>query len=166
MADKKIIPPYTETGPELAQDILDVITEQVERWQQGSWRFDWNGEEKQIDAMREDPKNPSCTTAFCVAGWVGALHQVRWSSQDASYIGDPDKCDCTTPTCTTGSHIMFVSDFARDKLGLSTYNADALFSGENSFEQVEAGLYAIIGGQPNGVAAAVSSYDYEEDESA
>jgi hypothetical protein len=161
---KKDIPPYMETGPVLAQDILDVITEQVERWQQGSWRYDWNGLDKQIDAMREDPKNPSCTTAFCVAGWVAALYQVRWARLDASYIGNPDTCDCVGPRCTNEAHILFVSEFAREKLGLANYDADALFAGDNNFEQVQAGLKMIVDGHPRAVASAVSSLEEDEED--
>jgi len=134
-------------GPDLAQEIVELIKDVQKRWDQGSWRY--NGEpDERYEAWREDPLAPGCKTSFCAAGWVAAIDGVRWFgyrdpdaksgyalSQDQ--VGDPEKCTCTTPVCLVQSHAIFVSEYARRRLQLAERDSMVLFHGENTLGDLD-----------------------------
>lgn len=134
------------TGGPLATVVLDLIEDNVDRWNQSTWRqdVDSGGNYLQpctgidletstvLEAFAEDPLNPACTTSFCFAGWVGAVKGVKWAKGDQENVGDPDKCDCKTLCCTDYEHQISIAQFARDELGLALYEGELLFNGDNT----------------------------------
>jgi hypothetical protein len=129
------------TGGDLAQEVLDLIEENVQRWDQGSWRTDSGPYDEavctapvtSIEAFAEDPLNPACTTSFCYAGWVGAVKGVKWSKANKSEeIGDPARCDCTGFCCIVPDHQVHIAVYARRQLGLDESDSDKLFHGDNT----------------------------------
>jgi hypothetical protein len=65
-----------------------------------------------------------CGTTYCVAGYVGQLLEPRYSDDalPVGRLGEPD--------------LPHVNDFAAEALGLTTPQADLLFSGSNTASQV------------------------------
>jgi hypothetical protein len=128
------------TGGELAREVMTLIEENLERWEQGSWRQD-NGDDAgqvcsapvtAIEAFAEDPLNPACTTSFCYAGWVGAVKGVKWARGNTELIGNPLVCKCKGFCCEVPEHQIHIGNWAGQQLGLETYDADKLFHGDNS----------------------------------
>lgn len=136
------------TGGDLATVVLDVIEDNRDRWYQGAWRQDLGsaGEYLQpctnvdlatatvLEAFAEDPLNPACTTSFCFAGWIGAVKGVKWAKGDQESIGDPERCDCTTPCCVVLNHQMSLPNYARRELGISEFEGNYLFNGDNTID--------------------------------
>jgi hypothetical protein len=140
-------------GTDLAVEVLTLIEDNQLRWTQGSWRLEINGYESAVEEYHDDPLNPACTTAFCFAGWVGALRLVKWAADDGRYhhpsteiIGDPDLCDCPGNVCVQGRHYMSIQDYAARVLDIDDRAAIALFNGENSLLALRAGVDAMIRG--------------------
>jgi hypothetical protein len=158
------------TGGALATEVMELIEDNLSRWYQGSWRQDNGPDGEQvctapvtaIEAFAEDPLNPSCTTSFCYAGFVGAIKGVRWAKGRQENIGDPKVCDCTTFCCEVDSHQISVATYAAEQLGIELGDADALFNGENNVEQLRSGTQAIVYGWS--VVDAISGDDYDDDE--
>jgi len=149
------------SGPPLAAAVLELIEDNRERWQQGSWR--WNGElpEEKYETHREDPLNPVCKTSFCAAGWVGAIDGVRWS-ETIELIGHPSKCNCTTPRCAVSSHMVHISDYAAARLGLNYDAASRLFNGDNTLEDLQDMVAAMARG--DSVFDVTPSWDQDDDD--
>jgi hypothetical protein len=140
-------------GTDLAIEVLAIIEDNQLRWTQGNWRMEVNGTETAVEEYHEDPLNPACTTAFCFAGWVGALRLVKWAadadrahSPSPETIGDPERCDCTGVVCNKPKHMMAIEDYAARVLDLDDRAATALFNGENSLLALRAGVDAMIRG--------------------
>lgn len=174
-------------GAPLAQEVLAIIQENEERWHQSSWRHEnvekWDVELDRyegtdpeilacdvpataIEAYIEDPLHPSCTTAFCLAGWVGAVKGVKWAKGDnKETIGNPEVCNCVGLCCVNSSHQMSIGTYARIQLGISESAADRLFNGDNRIEHLEAGVQAIVEGR-GGVRYAIDQVDsyYDDDD--
>lgn len=145
--------PVLEGGP-LALVIMNLIEENQERWDQGSWRIDHGADRGEyctnpttaIEAFVDDPFNPACTTAFCYAGWIGAYDRVKWVPASTQFIGNPALCDCTTHCCTVEDHQVDISVYAGARLGIGYSEATALFRGDNTLDALWAGTEAIING--------------------
>jgi hypothetical protein len=84
---------------------------QIRQWYQATYTVP---EEDRIDMLNHEP---GCGTAYCIAGYVGALLDERFANA------------AMTDT-------MHVEDFATDALGLTDRQACLLFSGGNSIEMV------------------------------
>jgi len=123
-------------GPELAIEIVALVEENLRRWDQDSWRRNGQPEEK-YEEFREDPLNPMCRTSFCVAGWVVAIDGTRWGLGSQDMVADPSKCNCTSKSCLNPAHQMYVSDYARQRLQLTGPQADRLFRGENTLDDLQ-----------------------------
>ena len=67
-----------------------------------------------------DQVETHCGTAFCVAGYVGQLYDERYQFTD----------------CIDGEENGHVSEFARDKLGLTQEQSQKLFAGENNVRDI------------------------------
>lgn len=133
-------------GPDLAYEIVELIKDVEERWNQGSWRENGQPGER-YEVWREDPLAPGCQTSFCAAGWVAAVDGVRWVGYpdpdvkggyalSPDLVGDPEKCTCTTPVCTKSWHAISVSDYARQRLQLEERDSMVLFHGENTLDDL------------------------------
>jgi hypothetical protein len=149
-------------GKELAAEVMELVEDNLERWRQGAWRSELNGTETAVEEFVDNPLDPACTTAFCFAGWIGAVHRVKWAADLLGYasddtIGDPATCDCTGKFCDDTDHQLPIQDYATRVLGLTDYAGIALFSGDNSLKALQAGVAAIQRGQHgSSVAAAVT----------
>jgi len=152
------------TGGDLPAVVLEVIEDNRDRWYQGAWRQDLGskGEYLQpcdgiagptvLEAFAEDPLNPQCTTAFCFAGWVGAIKGVKWAKGDQESVGDPNLCDCKTPCCVVADHQISIAHFARRELGLAHYEGELLFNGDNDIWALQQMVEQLqLNGSINGV---------------
>jgi hypothetical protein len=131
------------TGGSLAVAVLELIEDNIDRWYQGAWRQDIGPDGNYLqpcdgisgptvlEAFAEDPLNPACTTAFCFAGWTAAIKGVKWAKGDQETIGDPERCDCTTPCCIVMDHQIGLPSYARRVLGIRNHEGDMLFNGDN-----------------------------------
>lgn len=167
---------------DLAVTALSVIETRPERWDQGSWREDFNNPDRPIEDFHDDPLDDQCGTAFCMAGWVAALDRAKWAGRLTSVgrnnyrfdmygdrVADPDRCTCPPqrPFCTC-ENTMLVSEYAQMRLGLTVDEADALFNGDNQIEDLRAGVKALLNGEDVDTAVSTSRWgrddDYEEDD--
>ena len=134
-------------GPDLAGEIVELIKDVEERWDQGNWRHNGQPDER-YETFREDPLNPACKTSFCAAGWIAAVDGVRWYGYrdpnsrtgytlSSDMVADPEKCTCTTPVCVVQWHSIHVSDYARRRLRLEERDATVLFHGENTLDDLD-----------------------------
>lgn len=182
MTESKVVPRVAEIrrlyGGELATEVLEIIEENLGRWDQGSWRHDLDDEAyctapvTAVEAFAEDPLNPACSTSFCFAGWVGALDGVKWAKGSSDRIGNPQRCTCTTYCCEEEHHQVAIDSYAAYRLGITAHQGDALFSGDNGLEDLRNGVEAIVAGTDvalavrhgNGWDDGDSSDEYDDDE--
>lgn len=89
-------------------------------WYQGEWVLDWNR------FLEESMQPATCGTTYCIAGYVGQLlnEQLRTSQW------------LTKPMPDGGFQSIHVSEFAQEALGLTDEQANRLFRGSNSVEDV------------------------------
>lgn len=147
-------------GADLAVEILAIIEANKERWHQSAWRIELDGHP--IEGYVDDPLNPTCTTAFCFAGWVAAVDGVKWAEGDRTEkVGDPRLCDCKTKYCENEHHQVHVSGYASARLEMEG-DDEELFNGENSLQQLRDGVNAMVTG--DSVVFAIKGYDEDEDE--
>lgn len=95
---------------ELLAQVLGAIKANPKHWDQSTWR---------------------CDTGMCFAGWTGELsHEWNWEDSYTSrgFIRLDDGA----------LEHNSVGNFAQDKLGLTSSQADALFNGYNNLEDLEA----------------------------
>lgn len=116
-------PPYRQDNvPNIV--LLDKVLEQIDivrndptapfQWDQGNWRRTMERE---------------CGTALCFAGWAAQLDSADWATgYGPAWIN--------TPTPDSPRHITHISDYAQDLLGLSAEEADILFAGDNTYEDL------------------------------
>ena len=76
----------------------------------------------------------SCPTAACVAGWAATMTggKMLVDLDEAEY--DYGSVECTE--VLVGGEIRSISSYAREQLGLTLAEADALFAGEWSNQEV------------------------------
>lgn len=124
------------TPRELAAEIAEVIREREWLWNQLSW---FGGGVGTVGALRDllDPeKDKACGSTACVAGWAATL---------------------TTPIGTkilSGGTVVLpngdwqdADDIGRGALGISQHDADWLFGGDRTKEEVLSALDAIASGE-------------------
>jgi hypothetical protein len=108
----------------LLDEIVHIIETEPEKWNQGYWGIaDFAGEMGEV--------MPACQTAKCIAGWAVSL-------RDYDLIFD-GRTHNTSETC---QHIVTgrrenISATARVLLGLDVFDADKLFDGTNTLDQIE-----------------------------
>jgi hypothetical protein len=136
------------TGGNLAQEVLELIEDNRDRWYQGAWRKDVNpqnghyvepcdqGAANSYEVFAEDPLDPDCTTSFCFAGWVGAVKGVKWAKGDQENVAIPGVCDCPGLCCVKGEHQMSISNYAAAQLDIESWDAEKLFNGDNSIYEL------------------------------
>lgn len=112
----------------LLRQVMEKIKSDLESWNQESWfaMYDQDG----YPWYPGDFGEP-CETAYCFAGWTGIM----------TGFEKPAKETKTWDWRNDGEHI---SDYAQRALGLSTAQADTLFAGENTLDDLENLVEAII----------------------
>lgn len=105
---------YGRPGP-LNVPLLRKAVEWVEAESQRGPESEW------VQAHWYSEKKSSCGTAYCVAGYVAQLDGARFDWDAGGKLFHPE----------TGAR-MSVSEYAREKLGLSPREAGELFCGTNS----------------------------------
>lgn len=136
----------TESLPKLnlapAEQALGRIIANPQRHEQESWR---------------------CSTGMCLAGHIGAVLGVTWVNTDPdgllheyvvsdaehgllmrNHTRAPDTLD---PGVTLDTPIESIRDYALRMLGLTSHEANALFHGDNTREELETGIKALANGQ-------------------
>lgn len=114
------------TGADTAKlrEILNVIWNNKKQWDQGSWchipDFEVNTASGNLNL------EPPCGTSFCYAGWDAYL-----------YAPEGSKISSNERVITLDGNDMSIMNFARDDLRLDETQAEVLFSGSNSFEDLE-----------------------------
>lgn len=108
----------------LLRKILTHIDEHPEEWFQGSWRLDWRGISPSWhhELRRQAPhlvRIPQCGTSFCIAGHALAM---------TGELG-PDGMGMPS----SGGW----GESARQVLGLTTYEADKLFWGGRTRQEIQ-----------------------------
>jgi hypothetical protein len=85
----------------------------------------------QIDAHPDewDQNNWHCGTSMCLAGWVGTVTGARWAT---SAMYEPCVVDLES------HRVAHVADYARDRLGITATQGDALFNGYNTRAALQA----------------------------
>lgn len=166
---------FTQPEPNIA--LLDKVLDQIQltdEWSQGDWRNVINYNEVR------DEKADRCKTAMCFAGWAVELDGGKWlySNKELAraiinnqtyrtdalhataeeiraktyYLTDHSLTDGQVPVVDAESR-------ARSILGLTTIEADSLFRGENSLED----LKRIVGDIKSG-ASRLEGYEDVADE--
>lgn len=146
-----------ELNTKLLDETLEFIKTHPQEWEQKVW-FGWykDGVLTYDEITVEMIEQNSCQSGMCFAGHA-ALR--------AGFPAPPKNNDDLW-TDGEGQH---VSDFAREKLGLTLGQASALFDGENSLEDLERMVEAIKA-NPNVSEDALwdlrdrPKNDYEEEE--
>lgn len=149
---------------ELLERVLNLVeqaacsnAEDADMWLQDNWREPIDGE------------SPSCGTAMCFAGWTPAALGRAYASDDPDSFykyqlvtvaeGDrpvecPDRDEDNRliyhGPLFAGRHIaevgedVHVSDWARAQLGLNLREAEDLFAGGNSLEDLRREVYNLV----------------------
>jgi hypothetical protein len=76
----------------------------------------------------------SCGTAYCIAGWV------------AQHEAGPENVSVPSVSVTAGGRTWMIDDYAAARLGLNFMDADRLFAGSNTIEDVRRIAEEIVGG--------------------
>ena len=125
-------------NPVLNVELLDLVIKTIKadptKWNQGYYRTIPNRAkpEQQQDGRLVYAIN--CRTAFCVAGWavqLGSENTPAWTDSStivANEHDDPEEVSEGT---------IFASARAKRLLGLDEYQADELFNGDNSLDEIE-----------------------------
>lgn len=125
---------------ELLRETMDYIKNNPQKWRQDSW-YAWVNEAGQIEygviSLDMEEVN-SCGSAFCFAGHAalksGFPAPPRENHRQWTKAEEVDGY-------TQNVH---VDEFAREKLGLTWEQAEVLFSGDNTLEDLEKIVDAII----------------------
>lgn len=125
--------PTIEVNKDLAVEAMAVIETHPERWKQSCWKSESGSGVSTIHDFADDPLDPACKTAFCLAGWVGALDHKAWHP--------------TEDSVWTGTSWMPIEDYATARLGLTQREATCLFDPYNSLEMLAAGVKALMNNQ-------------------
>lgn len=121
---------------ELLDEILSFIKAHPLTWQQDSWYRTMDLKTGDIryfsqEEIVEDVN--SCGTAFCFAGHV-AIHE---GFPAPPLNGDAWYRQVKSTNSSWGTYTEEVNEFAQKRLGLSYNQADALFSGHNSLDDLK-----------------------------
>lgn len=121
---------------ELADEVLAVIAAMPKLWQQDEWAVSDKCPTGEADILEEAW---SCGTAMCFAGWAVALgHELEWFDQDgycsAAPSGEAEVVDYYWGERLSG---MSVPSAATYLLGINFDEADNLFDGKNSLDDLE-----------------------------
>lgn len=154
---------------ELLLDVLDHIKNNPQNWRQDAWFafVDENGHRVWDTVSFDVEEVNSCHTAFCFAGHA-ALKTGFVAPPKNAYSGW--KMEVDDPSTYSGKRNVYVEDYAREKLEITWDQADALFNGDNTLEDLEAMVKAIIddtdisGEELQALASWYVSEDDEEDE--
>lgn len=100
----------------LLRKALEHITEHPEEWKQGFWVTKYD-----------------CGTVYCLAGHVAIMtgHEIDWGSEAWRFA--PDR-EATLASGVVGG--QYISDVAREALGLSRDHAETLFCGSNTLPEL------------------------------
>lgn len=146
---KKTLTPLDKTvvsdgiNYELLDEVMNYIKEHPQSWHQASWYryvdtetgYEWN------DVVTEEVTEVnSCGAAFCFAGHVGMRegfpapinNSVIWDR----WIED-EELGYYNESKDGWGYSEDISEFARKRLGLRDDQAEALFDGDNSMENLE-----------------------------
>lgn len=157
-----------------AVEAMSVIETHPDRHDQGAWRTEKGTERNAYENFRDDPLNPECGTAGCLAGWVAFLDGVRWAGiyniefarwyRAADMVSDPDRCTCPPQDrlCTCGNY-MTVNDYASQRLGIDVDEANALFDGDNDLSDLREGVKALMNGENVYEAVHMSRHENDDD---
>lgn len=135
----------------LADEVLEIITKNPERWDQADWiRPDWADELWASNWQYENEiiKIEPCGTVGCFAGHVAILHLSKTLLNETIFI---DSEDCPLLLLGDGTGVGPVSNVAAEALGMTTNAVFPLFAGGNSLDDLKRGvefLKSIDGTQP------------------
>lgn len=118
----------------LLREVLDYIKANPQKWNQDAWfkvSVDKQGEPIFNKVTLQFEEVNSCNTALCFAG-----HAALMSGFDAPPRYDYEVWRGWGPGLPKGER-MDVDQYATEVLGLSTNQADVLFNGDNSLEDLE-----------------------------
>lgn len=123
---------------ELLEQVYSLIKSDRKRWFQGSWA--------RAKAKRKTDTVETCNTAMCFAGHAVALAgaKIKWESSDVFDRQFPvwEASQCRLPHRGT----EMISDAAQRILRLNSYQADALFDGNNKLKDIRKVLDRIESG--------------------
>lgn len=104
----------------------------------------------------------SCPTAACVAGWAVSFSGAKMVVPEEYLGGKFGSVEVTT--CIAGGEETSISNYAREQLGLSLNEAEALFAAEWTNEEVLENLDDIIRAAKHGMEWKIQwAADREED---
>lgn len=114
---------------ELLDETMNHIRNNPQKWRQSAWYawLDEDGKLAQDVVTVEVEEVNSCGSAMCFAG-----HAALKSGFPA-----PPSENWKQWTATIDGKLMDVSDYAKKKLGLNWEQADVLFGGDNTMEDLE-----------------------------
>jgi hypothetical protein len=140
---------------ELLEDTMKHIEENPQTWSQNNW-YVWRtatGDKYWGVVTTEMVETNSCGSAYCFAGHA-ALSAGFSAPPKENYAG------------WFGQNGQYVDEFARETLGLTQAQADALFHGDNSMDDLRNMVDAIIE-NPKITGQALrelTDWHYDEDE--
>lgn len=138
---------------ELLDEIMEFIRNHPQTWVQDSWYkyVDPNTGIATIDIKTEEVEDAnSCGTSFCFAGHA-AIHE-GFPSPPKEFGAEWDR----KVVEEDGTFYEDASDFARARLGLTYGQADTLFDGDNTMEDLEL-IVSVLHAYPN-----IKGYKLEE----
>lgn len=103
----------------LLYQVLGFLETHPEQWDQGNWARPAINEKGEVE---EDPF--ACGAKGCFAGWASVFAGGRWAKDGSSVI-------------TPDNRRVSVQTHAMEALGLNDYQANLLFSGGNTIEQMK-----------------------------
>lgn len=131
----------------LLEAVRDMVAaENGLRHEQGLWASIKTGDRKVLDTFVNDTGERfvkvSCPTTACVAGWAATLSGAKllveaFDYQDHSTVS-------ASAVLTPEGDVRAISGYARQRLGLTIEEADALFCGSGTTEEVLEALDDII----------------------
>jgi hypothetical protein len=152
VGDKPVVS-HTGINFELLDEIMEFIRNHPKTWVQDSWYkyVDPNTGIATVDVKTEEVEDANaCGTSFCFAGHA-AIHE-GFPLPPKEYGAEWDRLVIDG----TEHYYEEASDFARERLGLTYGQSDALFDGENTMEDLEL-IVSVLHAYPN-----IKGYKLEE----
>lgn len=129
--------------------VMDFIETNPEKHDQGNWFFtEWMETREEIEKAHADAReNNWCGTTACFAGWTSLLAGDRMLSWEERRNATDRFFSTEIRSADTG-RVRSVRERARDLLGLTESQADLLFDGGNSRNELKRLITNIFGPRP------------------
>lgn len=140
-------------GVQLLEEIMKHIHAEQKHWDQCIWAEAVPTEKMYVESKFDEIQPPpTCGTAYCVAGWAAHLTgaKILWHPQ-FKYDMDENQYYVEFFTASHVKHkngmVLKIEDYAKNVLDLDDYEAETLFLGGNTLDELDEKLEALKSGE-------------------